>query len=48
VLTRKQWQQRLAEDEIRARRDRELEARTADSAGIGNAEIEKAHHLKGE
>ncbi len=48
LMTDEQWQKREAAGEAEDRREKELEARTADAVRIGDPESERAHKLQGE
>lgn len=47
IYTQEQWQERQESDRKNAERLKTLAARTIDSAGIGDAQAEKAHNLQG-
>jgi DUF1680 family protein len=46
ILTAEQWKERQGDEKRHAAHERELMARTVDSAGIGNRQVEKLHGLK--
>jgi hypothetical protein len=48
LSTTAQWKNRLSADAAQVLRVKELEAKTVDSTGIGDAKMEKAHDQKGE